>query len=78
MAVDLTTDNLITLISIVGSTVAGWAIREFTVINKKHDDLSKDVDQYMHENNKNITDIKVNIGKIQTSISSIEEMIKRG
>ena len=78
MAVDLTTDNLITLISIVGSTVAGWAIREFTVINKKHDDLSKDVDQYMHENNENITEIKVNIGKIQTSISSIEEMIKRG
>ena len=75
---DLTTDNLITLISIVGSAIAGWALREFTIINKKHDDLSKDVAKYMHENNEYITDIKVNIGKIQTSLSSIEEMIKSG
>ena len=75
---NLTTDNLITLMSIVGSAIAGWALREFTIINKKHDNLSKDVAKYMHENNENITDIKVNIGKIQTSLSSIEEMIKSG
>lgn len=75
---DLTTDNLITLMSIVGSAIAGWALREFTIINKKHDDLSKDVAQYMHENNENITDIKVGIGEIQKSISFIEEMIKHG
>lgn len=74
----LSPTNLITIASIVGAAIAGWALREFTIINRRHDDLCKNVDSYITVNNENIVDVKVDIAKIQTSIENIEELIKRG
>ena len=74
----LSPTDLITIASIVGAALAGWALREFTIINKAHDDLCKNVESYVSTNNENITDVKVNIAQIQTSIKNIEGLIKRG
>ena len=74
--VELSATNLISIVSILGAVIAGWALREFTIINKRHDDLSKSIAKYMQYTDEKITEIKVDIGKIQTSIINIEEMIK--
>lgn len=73
--IEFTTTNLITLLSMFWGAVAGWALREFAAINKQHDNLSKDVKTYMNLNNKNVTEIKVDIGKIQISMKNIEDAI---
>lgn len=73
--IEFTTSNLITLLSLFWGMIAGWALREFAVINKQHDNLSKNVDKYMNDNNKNVTGIQVDIGKIQTSMNNIEEAL---
>lgn len=74
--VELSPSNLITLLSLIVGAFSGWSLREFSVINKQHDNLSKDVKEYMDHTDETITDIKVDVGKIQVSIENIEEMIK--
>ena len=74
--VELNPTDLITIVSILGAGVAGWALREFTIINKHHDDLSKSITKYMQYTDEKVTKIKVDIAKIQTSIENIEEMIR--
>lgn len=75
--VELSPTDLISIMSILGAGVAGWALREFTIINKNHDELSKNINNYMQYTDEKITKIKVDIAKIQTSLENIEGMIKR-
>ena len=74
--VELSPSNLITLLSLIVGAFSGWSLREFSIINKQHDNLSRDVNKYMDHTDETITDIKVDVGKIQVSIRNIEEMIK--
>lgn len=75
--IEISLTNIITVLSLAGAAIAGWALREFSSINRKHDDLDGDVKTYIHHTDETITDIKVNVGKIQVSIENIEEMIKQ-
>lgn len=69
-------DNIIIILSSIGGAIVGWIVWEFASINKQHDNLSKDIHLYMNKNDENITDIKVDIGKIQISIEHIEDLLK--
>lgn len=73
---EISVTNIVTILSIIGSAIIGWIVWEFVAINKQHDNLSKNIQQYIQRNDKNITEIEVNIGKIQTSLEHIEDMIK--
>lgn len=76
--VDFTPTNWITMISLIGAAVAGWILREFSSINKRHDNLSKNINTYIHHTDEELTEIKVDVAKIQVSLKNIEEMIKSG
>ena len=76
--VELSPTDLISIISLVGAAIAGWALHEFSSINKKYDNLSENINDYIKQTDEKITGIKVDIGKIQTSVSNMEEMMKHG
>ncbi len=75
---EITPTDLIYIISIIGAAIAGWAVHEFSAINAKYDNLSTNINEYMKLTDEKITEIKVDIGKMQTSMSNMEEMMNHG
>lgn len=75
---DVTLSDILTILSLIGAAIAGWILREFSIINSKHDKLEESINRYMDNTNEKTTEMKVDVGKIQTSIKNIEEMIKNG
>lgn len=75
--IELTETTIVTLMALIGGAVAGWILREFSQINRQHEILSNSVAAYIDSTKDEITNIKVDIGKIQTSVENIEEMVKK-